>query len=107
MVMRPAMRVRIIEIVSCAVSERSVHRSIKRSVVGHWHSLARDQGTPVPKSLRKSRRIAGTRIAEESCVAKPKQLIRDALVGFVLGIVVVSGIALVTSRTGDSGAQLR
>jgi hypothetical protein len=40
-------------------------------------------------------------------VARSKQLIRDALVGFVLGIVVVSGITFVTWTTRDSGAQAR
>jgi hypothetical protein len=36
-----------------------------------------------------------------------KQLIRDAVVGFVLGIVVVSAITFVTWTTCDSGAQAR
>jgi len=36
-----------------------------------------------------------------------KQLVRDALVGFVLGIVVVSGIALATWQLRDPPAHAR
>jgi hypothetical protein len=40
-------------------------------------------------------------------VVNPKQLLRDALVGFVLGLVVMSGVALVTWQGRASAAQTR
>jgi hypothetical protein len=37
----------------------------------------------------------------------PKQLLRDALVGFVLGLVVMSSVALVTWKARAPAVQLR
>jgi hypothetical protein len=41
----------------------------------------------------------GMSIATQNAVLSSKQLLRDALVGFVLGLVVMSGVALVTWQT--------
>jgi hypothetical protein len=40
-------------------------------------------------------------------VVNSKQLLRDAVVGFVLGLVVMSGVALVTWQTRAPAAQAR
>jgi hypothetical protein len=46
-------------------------------------------------------------IASTHAAMKPKQLLRDALVGFVLGLMVMSGVALVTWRTRSPTVQMR
>jgi hypothetical protein len=50
---------------------------------------------------------AGIRVAFPPNVVNSKQLLRDALVGFVLGLVVMSGVALVTWQTRAPAAQIR
>jgi hypothetical protein len=46
-------------------------------------------------------------VADGLSVAKSKQLMRDALAGFLLGILVVSVVAVVTWHTRPAGAQTR
>jgi hypothetical protein len=50
---------------------------------------------------------AGISIASPTAVVNSKQLLRDAMVGFVLGLVVMSGVALVTWQTRAPAAQAR
>jgi hypothetical protein len=40
-------------------------------------------------------------------VTNPKQLARDALAGFLLGVLVVSTVALVTWQTRSASAETR
>jgi hypothetical protein len=46
-------------------------------------------------------------VADALAVTNSKQLVRDALAGFLLGILVVSVVALVTWQTRPAGAQTR
>jgi hypothetical protein len=46
-------------------------------------------------------------VAHAPVVTNSKQLMRDALAGFLLGILVVSVVALVTWQTRPAGAQTR
>jgi hypothetical protein len=82
-------------------------------VYGRWHSLAtevakRAPGTNGGLPIRGSRAAgAGTTIAQGPTVTNAKQLVRDALAGFLLGVLVVSTVALVTWTTRPAAAEAR
>ena len=51
--------------------------------------------------------VTGMRIAVWGPVTNTKQLVRDALAGFLLGVLVVSAVALVTWTTRPAAAEAR
>jgi hypothetical protein len=73
------------------------------SVGTAWHAV----GLLVAVYATWGVRAAGMSFAVSSGVLSSKQLLRNAMVGFALGVVVMAGVALMSRSNRDNGAQAR